>query len=343
MNWKKIRYVKGILPYFHRISVFFSYLLKMKRLKELKGRHGASGMVAIVMIEHFGDIVACEPVARYARQTYPSSRIVWVVRDAYAGLVEHNPAIDSVLTVTCLTEWILLSQQGIFDHTINLHPQNRQCPVCQKLLVKTTGNLAITPENYYHYGNLLSAFCQSAGIPVLEEEPRVYIPADTVHTVDRIGLPERFVTLHCSSNEVSRDWTPEKWRLLARRLMVELQVAVVEVGLKPLLELDAGSERYVNLCGSLSLLETTEVIRRARVFIGIDSGPAHLANASGTFGVILLGEYRVFKSYMPYSGRYKSGENANVLHQDGPAADIPVDQVFDAVKKRLDVVNGDPA
>jgi heptosyltransferase III len=77
------------------------------------------------------------------------------------------------------------------------------------------------------------------------------------------------------------------------------------------------------------------VIRRAAVFVGVDSGPAHLANAVGTYGIILLGHYRAYTRYMPYSGAYGDGRNARVLHNDGPASALPVARVLEALAPRL--------
>ena len=62
---------------------------------------------------------------------------------------------------------------------------------------------------------------------------------------------------------------------------------------------------YSNLCGQSGIAETAEDdSRRAALFIGIDSGPAHLANAVKTPGVILLGRYLTWDYYMPYTGFY---------------------------------------
>jgi ADP-heptose:LPS heptosyltransferase len=80
----------------------------------------------------------------------------------------------------------------------------------------------------------------------------------------------------------------------------------------------------------LSILETAEVIRRASLFIGVDSGPAHMANAMGTPGVVLLGRYEAFDQYMPYTGRFAREEAARVIQWPEPAREIPVDHVFDA-------------
>jgi len=345
VNWHNTRFIKGVFPYLHSAGVWATFVadyagLLLKRRRVRKVSPGRT-FIVINLLEHFGDIVACEPVARYVRQQHPDAYLVWTVREPYRELVAHNPAIDQVVVLKCLTEWMYLAASGLFDEIIDLHPQDRECPVCRRPLLKVRGNTGITIANYYNYGNLLAAYCQSAGLPVVEDQPRLYIPAETVGKVDRLGLPERFVAVHCSSNEESRDWTQEKWRQLAQHIMHERGLPVVEIGLKP--HLDLGTGRYVNLCGALSLLETAEVIRRAQLFIGIDSGPAHLANAAGTYGIILLGEYRIFKRYMPYSGGYKTGENARILYHDGPAADIAVESVCAAVAEYFTQMNGGPA
>ncbi|MCP6657752.1 hypothetical protein NL521_27855, partial [Klebsiella pneumoniae] len=90
-------------------------------------------------------------------------------------------------------------------------------------------------------------------------------------------------------------------------------IKVIEVGLQS----DLGrsqSEHYIDLCGKLSLLETAEVIRGSKLFVGIDSGPAHIANAVGTYGIILLGQYRAFNCYQPYSGAFADGSMASVIY-----------------------------
>jgi heptosyltransferase-3 len=290
--------------------------------------------VVITLTEHMGDIVACEPVARYARRLYADAYIIWTIRKAYVSLVAHNPHIDRLLVVNCLTEWIYFRRTGLFDIVIDLHVQYRVCPLCDLPLMKTEGNTDITGENYYYYGTLLSAFCQGAGIDLVDDEPRVYIPRQVGAHVDRLRLPSRFLVIHSTSNETDRDWDDQKWKELIPRITHELGVPVVEVGSGQRPHQPCHVD-YINLCGRLSILETAEVIRRAAVFIGIDSGPAHLANAVGTRGVILLGHYRAFERYLPYSGQYGHGARAKLLYQDGPARDIPTERVFEAVSSLL--------
>ena len=180
---------------------------------------------------------------------------------------------------------------------------------------------------YLTFGSLLAAFCQGAGLPPLQDGPKVYIPDPVVKTVDTLALPETFISIHCISKEACKDWPAEKWTEFTRCFTRETGIHVVEVGTEALcatLNNDPGC-RYVNLCGKLSILETAEVIRRSALFVGIDSGPGHLANAVETHGVILLGAYRIYKKYLPYSGDYATGKKATLLYsKEGPAANLSV-------------------
>src|SRR5713101_7431387 len=151
--------------------VRIQWIVLMARIKKVNVT-----IIAVSLIENFGDIVACEPVVRYLRQNQPNAFIVWLVRKPFRELVDFNPDIDRVVTLFCLTEWIWLSRCKLFDVTVDLHMEGRVCQVCAIPLTKRGGNQEITHDNYYHFGGLLSAFSQSGGLPALTESPRVYIP-----------------------------------------------------------------------------------------------------------------------------------------------------------------------
>lgn len=317
------------------IASFAVHYVQLRLVRAaLKRRDPARKIVIIDLIEHLGDIVACEPVARHIKETDPDAYLIWAVRKPYQELIDTNPVIDRTLVVFCLTEWILLSKTSLFDETVDLHIQGRVCPVCNIPLRKKTGDPAITLENYYHFGGALQSFTRSAGMVVSDREPRVYIPRSAERTVDGLGLPKRFIAVHCTSNEVSRDWTADKWIGLAERIFRDTDCSVVETGSRTMLE-QYRHPRWTTLCGRTSILETAEIIRRAVLFVGVDSGPAHLANAVGTYGIILLGHYRAFTEHLPYSGSYASGVNAEIIREQGPAAAITVERVFTSIMQRV--------
>ena len=326
MYWS-VRKDWRVLP--HLATVLVGWLTNVMRFRRL-GR----GIVVIGMVEHLGDIVAAEPISRYAGGQHPDARVVWVAREPYARIPGGFAAVDAVISVACLTEWLLLRASGVGDVAWDLHINQRYCPRCQIPILKTGPAGAIMPETYYDAGNLLAVECLSAGIPVLTDGPELLPDAAAITAIDRLGLPERFVVIHCASNEASRDWPRNNWIELTDTLLEDPGLSVIEVGARRSV-ITRDADRRRSLCGELSIIETAEVIRRAVLFIGIDSGPAHIANAVRTPGVILLGDYKNFVNYMPYSGGYETGERADVVRSGGSMADLPVAPVLAAVRRRL--------
>lgn len=291
-------------------------------------------IIAIGLIEHMGDIVACEPIARYLRRQRPNSYIVWCVREEYKELIENNPYINETVVVSCLTEWILLKSACVFDDIYDLHINYRVCPTCNMPLQKWDGNPLITEHTYFNYGSLLSAVSQAAGLPPITDSPKVYISEKIKSNVDKLNLPEIYFTFHCKSNESIKDWEAVKWNSLAEMVNKKLNIPVVEIGLTNVL--DHSKLQSINLCGKLSILETAEVINRSLQFIGIDSGPAHLANAVGTFGIILLGKYKNYQKYIPFSGDYLNLLNADLLFSKNNVQDIEVETVFNSIVQNIE-------
>ena len=303
------------------------------KVSGLRRRNRGAPVILISLVEHLGDIVAAEPIARYLRDENPDAVILWAIRKQFRDLVEHNPAINGILTVGCLSEWICMADHKLFDKVYDLHVPGRECPLCRWKWDNPSAGGDVNLRNYFHFGNLLQIFCQVAGLAKLDDAPQLYIPRHVRSEVDAIGVPRNFVTIHCRSNRVERDWITAKWQALTEQIIAKYAITVVEVGLEPVV--NHSGRGYVNLCGKLSVLQTAEVIRRSALFVGIDSGPAHLANAAGTYGVILMGHFGPFKTYVPYSGDYASGSNADVIHADGPAASISVERVLQSVEQRL--------
>lgn len=314
----------------------YTLLRRVKLLiRRVRSQRKARPIIAVALVEHLGDIIASEPIARHVRSLHPDAFIVWVMRPPYREVLFGNPAIDELLSVNCLTEWLRLKHSGWFDAIYDLHINKRICGLCQIPLNKDDGDLSITLTNYYEYGNLLTVYSRCAGV-VLDTTlpPELHISSDIVQSIDSLALPAKYIVVHCSSNEAARDWTTEKWFLFLDQFTQSTDYHVIEVGVAPTL-MGAGLRKYINMCGRLRILQTAELIRRSTLFIGVDSAPAHIANAVGTPGILIFGHYRRFKNYQPYSGCYGSGRNVELIFAKGPAADVPVEEVMQRTLRRL--------
>ncbi|WP_394330469.1 glycosyltransferase family 9 protein [Spirosoma radiotolerans] len=162
----------------------------------------------------------------------------------------------------------------------------------------------------------------------------MYIPDSVRQGVKALNLPDHAIVIHCQSSHVLKDWPAANWNKLVEWLLDTYPYPILEVGQTTTISLN--NPRSISLCGKLSLLETAEVIRGADLFIGIDSGPAHMANAMTIEAIILLGQLFDFVDYLPYSGRYKRGEGITILNDFGhPCADLPFAWVQEATQRQL--------
>lgn len=319
--------------YTHLLKVYLHFFKVYCRVLFLKIRFsGKRKIVAIVLTQQFGDIVAGEPITRQIRKLYPDSYIIWIIKPVFRELLENNPNLDGIVEEFCANQRRLLINSGVFEVLYNLQFRNNSyCPICNVYVENPVADAQnITIHNYYFQGNLLTIQQKIAGLPVEDITPNLYITATHQNTVDNLDLPANYIVIHCQSAQNTRNWDSTKWQQLLNHLINKTDYYLVEVGLMS--DLTIKSNRYINLCGKLNLLETAEVIRRAKLFIGIDSGPAHLANSVGTYGIIMIGKLADFINHIPYSGKYKTGENVLILRNtDGPSAEIPVEEVIEAI------------
>lgn len=319
----------------HIAGKYWSFTVKYIRLRLLKIRLGNRPLVAIILSEQMGDIIACEPVAREVRRRHPDGYILWVVRKPFVDLVKYHPALDGFLIEKCPGERVQLLESGIYDQVYNMHISHRKCLYCPADPVNPTADqIGLTFDNYLNRGNLLYVFSQAAGLPALTDDPEMHIPVSIQLAVQARRLPANAIVIHCQSSHAMKDWPAANWNKLVQWLLDTYPYPVIEVGQTPTIV--QTNPRFLNLCSQLSLLETAEVIRGAQLFIGIDSGPAHMANAMKTDGIILLGKLFDFVRYTPYSGRYKRGEGVVILNDIGhPCAELPYNRVQNAAQQRL--------
>jgi heptosyltransferase III len=291
-------------------------------------------IVVISLVEHIGDIIANEPISREVRKNHSDSKVIWVARKPFKELLLYNPYIDYVIPVYCLTTWITIRENWRFEAVYDLHFNGRSCNICHIPLIKENTNDIVNHTNYFNYGGLLRSVCLHNKIEISESTPRIYIPSKIVIRSEQFLPKEKFIAISCSSNESVKDWDKNKWDQLVKVLINDYKYHVVEVG--SISKLNVDSDCYHNLCGKLSILESSAVIRKARLFIGIDSGPAHMANAMGTPGIILLGEYYFgMKNYNPYSGSYGSLINCRIINSSDVVKSITIDSILKNINELL--------
>ncbi len=128
-----------------------------------------------------------------------------------------------------------------------------------------------------------------ASAPVVEESSIDWIDPERLHAA-RFASQAPLLTVHLGAGTAAKRWPHGSWRtLIARFLDDGWRVIVIggpdDVALARALP---PHERLRDWSGRLSVVETTALLERADLFIGADSGPAHLAASAGTLSVILF-------------------------------------------------------
>jgi len=157
----------------------------------------------------------------------------------------------------------------------------------------------------------------------------------------------------------AKDWGKENWQALLGKMAVEFPG-------KALLLLGAAEESeasefaaeawrangggvVVNLCGVLTPRESAAAMARARLFVGHDSGPMHLAAAVGTPVVAIFAARNIPRQWFPFGKQHRvvyhrvecwgCGLETCIEQQKKCLMSIGVDEVMDVVRSQLSVLS----
>jgi heptosyltransferase-3 len=134
-----------------------------------------------------------------------------------------------------------------------------------------------------------------AGIPARDPRMEVFpSPSDddaVVAALRAVGLPEGkpFAVAHPTSRWLWKCWPPERFAALVTWVQFQHGLPVVltcgpsrrEIGWSDRM-LACGAGNPLDLRAKLTLLQWAALVKRARLFVGVDSAPMHLAAAQGT-------------------------------------------------------------
>ncbi len=261
------------------------------------------------------------PAVSALRRAFPESRITYVVEEPYRSLVEGHPDIDRVISLkekSNLPEFVRLLRtlrKEKSDLVLDFHGGPRawwialtaraRLKVGYKVKFRSfVYDIAVprgTARGFVHsVANHLN-LVRALGVNVEPQPPLSLPPAGDaeIRKVERLfaenGLEGfRTVLLHISAGNRYRDWGADNWASLADKLSEDSTVRVALIGGVCDRGAEAGvrsiaSSKPVSFVARLNLLELKEAMVRSSLFVGPDSGPMHIAAATGTPIVALFG------------------------------------------------------
>jgi len=291
----------------------------LPRSIDVSGGTSAGPRVLIVRLSAVGDCLQTMPLACAVRDHWPQAHITWVVEKGAAPLVEACDAIDRVIvlpkrfaTSPKTLVWLrrelrrecfdlALDPQGLTKSGIVAwlsgaarrigfaRPAAREInPWLQTELVASRN--AHRVQRYLELLGPLGIKRPSVrfglSVPSAPEEKASAL-------ANRLELQRGFVVLNPGAGWDSKRWPIERYADVARHLSSHGIASLVTWGGEQEREwaesIVAQSHGAAMLAPPTSLLELAAILRRARLFVGSDTGPLHLAAAVGTRCVALFG------------------------------------------------------
>ena len=283
---------------------------------------GECGRALVVKLRHHGDVLLAAPVLSVLKAHAPAIEVDALVYDDTAPMLAGHPALARLHTVG--RGWRsrgalerLRGEKALFgalrarryDLLVQLSEQPRGAWLARTLGARySVGPIDRDRGGWWHrsfthlYPLVRNRHAVEVNLDALRrigiqpgsgERKVVFVPGQAAEARVRDLVVEPFVHMHPASRWRFKCWSAERNAALADRLAEEghrvvFTAAPDEAGFIDEI-LAKMKSRPVNLAGKLSLKELGALAARARLFIGVDSMPMHLAAAMGVPTVALFG------------------------------------------------------
>lgn len=286
--------------------------------------------ILIVRLRSLGDCVLTTPAIRILKSALPAARISVMVEPRFAGVFHGNPDIAATLPPENAAAW--RSRPHL---TINFHGGTRS-------LVLTALSFARYRAGFAHYRH---GWPHNVKIPTAQEilslsrkvhtaehlasaifflgAPRQEIPRASLYAAARFPHDRQYAVIHPMASAASKTWPPGRFLEVAAHLDRALGLEPVFIG-GPGEDLSAFSG-YRCFSGQ-PLEDTKSLLASASLFVGNDSGPAHMAAAFGLPAVVLF----AFSDPVVWAPWKTPAEQ--IIEPAGMAA-LPVSRVIGAVER----------
>lgn len=281
--------------------------------------------ILVIRPSALGDVARSVPVLASLRAAYPSARIDWLVRDAFAPILRHHPALSNVVPFPRkeLSRWMLRGQWGNVRGYLRSLRQPRYDIVldCQGLarsawLGRVTGaptrvgyadarelgwlpltHRVKTPKVIHTVDKAL-ALLEHLAIPIRRDRDacRLYSGSEDREWLAREPFAaRRYAVLAPTSAWPAKQWPGERFAELAAWLATQNVISVL-VGAaherpqcQPLIDLSKRNPLVLDRIGQTTVGQLMAVIERAALVVANDSASLHIAVGFDRPIIALLG------------------------------------------------------
>jgi ADP-heptose:LPS heptosyltransferase len=269
-------------------------------MEQLLERLPSGARIAVIRLRSLGDCVLTTPALALLKSYRPDLRVAVAVEDRFRAVFEGNPDVDELLAprVAALFAW----QPKL---ALNLHGGTRS-------MALTVASAPLVRAGFAHHRY---SFLYSAKIPraqeILGEERPVHTAEHVASAMFWLGVPrapiprarlaagkppdlakegsvgkEGYAVLHPFASSPAKTWPAQRFLEVAAYLRDACDLEPVFLAGPA----DDGSAfQAFRVFRNAPLDEVKSLMSGAQLFVGNDSGPAHIAAAFGVPVVVLFG------------------------------------------------------
>lgn len=285
--------------------------MNLSELKEFQPKS-----ILVIQLRQMGDLLLSTPAIRMLRKRYPESELCVLVDEIFEQIFILNPHINALIkrkpnsSIIESINTIRQVRRKKFDLIIDFLANPRTALISLLSRAKLTVSYANRSRSFIYklkvkpYGDYVAVEKQSLLIPLgiePEKEPELdFFLADSgIKTVDEflsglnVNSEDFLVVIDPFHKRKSREWKPEYFLEIADWLSRRFKAKVIfsyapqnQERAKNLI-LKGREKHYLSF--KTDLFELGALIRRAKLFIGNDGGPRHIAVSQKTPSFVVLG------------------------------------------------------
>ena len=316
--------------------------------------------ILIIRCDHIGDVIASSVVLKPLRKAYPEAIIDVLTSSSGADILKGDPNIDNVISfnapwfirnrkgesvIAGVRNMVRAIKKGKYDIAIDLRGDARHILAMFISGIRKRISYGITGGGFLLTHEVPCAGLEHetkrnidllAPLKIFPDKVAVELRSadsdikDAKSLVRESDIKGSYVVIHPVSGRTSKNWSPDKFACIIKFLKDKKNMTPVMIGSmsdKETLE-DLG-EGTIDLCGKTSLGMLGPIISEASLFVGLDSGPAHIAAAVGTPTVILFSGTDDPDQWAP------KGDNVHVIYpgKDKDLSEVSVEEVTRVIDK----------
>ncbi len=281
--------------------------------------------ILIIQLKRIGDLILTTPAIAALRERFPEAKIDLVVSPTGAELASAIPGVERIFVagrhLRDVGAWLKIMLRR-YDYCVDFtrtdrstlltvlsharkrityeraNAQNKWRPLAYDEFIAGSARSMHTVDHHL-------AYLASLGIRGPAPALTLRLPNEFTLEADRIltragALPE-FVIFHPGSARLEKFWEAERWAEVIGHVSAEHGLACVltsgpgEMEQTHIAKIKGGLDcPVIDLSGQVNLLTLTAIIKKARLLVGVDSAPTHLAAAMQTPQVVLYGPTNPF-------------------------------------------------